>query len=68
MSNTEVVEDVFSNTDASSDEGGRRTARISAKEMIRLSKEKDEMNHKITERGEVIELVSDAISAVVFSH
>jgi hypothetical protein len=68
MTNTRIVEDVSSDTGASSDESCRQTARISAKEMNRLSKEKDEMNHELTERGEIIELVSDVISAVVFSH
>lgn len=36
--------------------------------MNRLLNEKDEMDHELTEGDKVIELVSDAISVVVFSH
>jgi len=50
MSNTEAVNDVSNDTDAFSDEDGPQCARISAKEMMRLRKERDEMNRRLKER------------------
>jgi hypothetical protein len=68
MSNTKAVDDILSATEAFSDDDGPQCARISAKEMMRLEKERDEKNRRLKERDETIKFVSDATSAIVFFH
>jgi hypothetical protein len=68
MARTKAADDVLNDTEASSGEDGPQCVRISAKEMARLSKERDEMSNQSEERDEAIGSVSDETSAIVFFH